>query len=79
MENLKGKIDELLDEYQNRIKTTSYGENDHNIIGSKLSLNANGWFVQMINKIINETLEKFKDYHYNNIKSVESLTININS
>jgi len=75
MENLKKRIEDVFEEYENLIKTTSYG--DLEPINSKF--NCNGWFMQMLNSAINQTLEKFKDFHFNNVKTVESLTTFINS
>ena len=75
MENLKKRIEDVFEEYENRVKTTSFCEFEQ--INSRF--NSNGWFIQMLNIAINQTLEKFKDFHFNNVKTVESLTTFINS
>jgi hypothetical protein len=71
MENLKRKVDDLFDDYQNRVRTTSFGEFD-------TKSNNQGWFMQMLNSAINQTLEKFKDFHSSNIKTVESIATGMN-
>jgi len=63
MENMKGRIEEISEEYKARVKTGGFEENNC------------GWFTQMLNNIVNESVEKFRDFQYNNIKTVESLTV----
>lgn len=75
MENMKIKVDELLEDYQNRIQTYSYSESD--LLGKGNSSN-NGWLIQMVGNIINQAFMKFKDMHFNNVKTVEALTTYVN-
>ena len=75
MENMKNKVDELLDDYQNRIPTHSYNELESQGKGGSFN---SGWLIQMVGNLINQTLLKFKDMHFNNVKTVESLTSYVN-
>jgi hypothetical protein len=75
MENMKIKVDELLEDFQNRIQTNSYADIDS--FGKGNSSN-NGWLIQMVGNVINQTFLKFKDMHFNNVKTVETLTSYVN-
>jgi len=36
-------------------------------------------FLEILEKLINDTVDKFKDWHYNNIKNVDTMNVNLNS
>jgi len=75
IESLQKKILEIIDDYQSRLKS-SYVEGEFN---NKLAQNAHNWFLEILEKLINDTVDKFKDWHYNNIKNVDTMNVNLNS
>lgn len=66
MENLKNRVDDLFEDYQGKARTTGYGD-------LETKSNNQNWIFHAVNSAIDQTLEKFRDYHLNNIKTVETM------
>jgi hypothetical protein len=65
---MKGRIEECVQDFQNRCRIVDY-DNEFN---AKIISNAKSWFIQAIDSILTETIDKFKDWQYSSQKNIDN-------
>ncbi len=70
LEEMNGRIQECIQDFQNRCRTVDY-DDEFNL---KIISNAKTWFLQTIDSIIEETMDKFKDWQYSTQKNIDNLS-----
>jgi len=69
LQNLHLKIQEIVNDYQNRMKTPFMNIETTN----KTTHSATSWFLQTLDKIVLDYVEKYKDWNFTTKKNVDNL------
>jgi methyl-accepting chemotaxis protein len=67
MENFSSRIDELISDYDNRLRGISID----NELNNKILNNARSWFMQTFESMINDVMDKFREWHFNAQKNLD--------
>jgi hypothetical protein len=67
MENFSSRIDELISDYDNRLRGISID----NELNNKTLNNARSWFMQTFESMINDIMDKFREWHFNAQKNLD--------
>jgi hypothetical protein len=76
MEDLTGKLDELYNEFEDRVKnvfTTNYSSGDILDFNIKILTNSKRWYNQSMKDILGDVKNKFEKWHYDIQKTFDSL------
>ncbi len=74
MDNLEQNLEELQNEFEDRIKNiSSAGTNDILKFNMKVLSNSKRWFYQSMKQTLEEVKVKFEKWHYDIQKSFDSL------
>jgi hypothetical protein len=67
MDSFEIKLEDLVNDFNSRLKI-----NTHDLdVNQKMQNNARAWFVQSLNTLIEELIEKFKDWQFNAQKNLD--------
>jgi hypothetical protein len=61
MENFDNKLQDMIIDFKSRSRITSNNDD----VNSKMKSNATTWFVQSLETMITELIEKLKDWQFN--------------
>jgi len=67
---MNSRIQECIQDFNNRCKTVDYDDG----FNLKIMTNAKSWFIQTLDSIINETMDKFKDWQFSSQKNIDNLS-----
>jgi hypothetical protein len=62
------KIEDIVEDFNSRVRVTTI-DLDVNV---KMQNNARVWFVQSLNTLVDELIEKFKDWQFNAQKNIDN-------
>ena len=67
---MNSRIQECTQDFHNRCKTVDYDD----AFNLKIISNAKSWFIQTLDSIIGETLDKLKDWQISTQKNIDNLS-----
>jgi len=67
---MNNRIQECVQDFHNRCKSVDYDD----AFNVKIMTNAKSWFVQTLESIINDTIDKLKDWQYSSQKNIDNLS-----
>jgi hypothetical protein len=68
MENFENKLQDLIIDYKSRTRITS----DNSDVNAKMKANATTWFIQSLETMITEVIEKLKDWQFNAQRNIDN-------
>jgi hypothetical protein len=68
MESFENKLQDLIIDYKSRTRITS----DNHDVNNKMKSNATTWFMQSLETMVSELIEKLKDWQFNSQRNIDN-------
>ena len=68
IENFEYKLQDLINDYNSRMRINNH-DND---LDQRMKTNASTWFIQSMETMLTEIIEKLKDWQFNSQKNIDS-------
>ena len=68
MESFENKLQDLIIDYKSRTRITT----DNYDVNNKMKSNATTWFIQSLETMISELIEKLKDWQFNSQRNIDN-------